>query len=225
MNLITKTKKKLRWEYTKYTLKNKPKIFCIGRNKTGTTSLKAAMKDLGYVVGNEKAGHRLVFDWGKRDFGKLIEHCKTGQFFQDVPFSRAYTFIVLDHVFPNSKFILTVRDSPEQWFDSLVRYETKKRGKNGNPPTKEDLKNHVNFYKGRDWDVFLLSNNADDKLYDKKRLTEGYKRHNANIKKYFRNRPEDLLVLNVAEKGAYQKLCDFLGKETDQTEFPWKNKT
>jgi len=50
MDLITKTKKKLRWEYTKYTLKNKPKIFSIGRNKTGTILFKKTFQDLNGIT-------------------------------------------------------------------------------------------------------------------------------------------------------------------------------
>ena len=32
----------------------KQKVFCIGLNKTGTTSLQKEMIDLGYVVGNAR---------------------------------------------------------------------------------------------------------------------------------------------------------------------------
>ena len=42
---------------------------------------------------------------------------------------------------------------------------------------------------------------------------------------YFEDRPNDLLVLNVAEKGAFQKLCDFLAISSEKTEFPWENRT
>jgi hypothetical protein len=45
------------------------------------------------------------------------------------------------------------------------------------------------------------------------------------VKDYFRNRMPDLLVLDVAEKGAYRKLCDFLGKPCESDSFPWENKT
>ena len=50
-------------------------------------------------------------------------------------------------------------------------------------------------------------------------------RHIASVKEYFRHRSENLLVLNVGQKGAYGRLCDFLGKESAREEFPWENKT
>jgi len=116
----------------------KPKIFGIGNNKTGTTSLKAAMGELGFIVGHQRPAEKLMEDWAKRDFSPIISYCKSGQFFQDVPFSKPYTYVVLDHEFPGSKFILTVRGSPEQWYNSLTEFHAKLWGKNGRIPTKED---------------------------------------------------------------------------------------
>ena len=108
-NLITKILKLCRnqinqkiWELNHA---NSPKIFGIGNNKTGTTSLSKAMSKLGYKVGNQKIAELLHKDWAQRNFTPIIEYCKTAEFFQDVPFSKPFTFIVLDQAFPNSKFI------------------------------------------------------------------------------------------------------------------------
>ena len=46
------------------------KIFCIGLNKTGTTSWTQAMKNLGYLVGNERAGEVLFDDWVKKNYNR-----------------------------------------------------------------------------------------------------------------------------------------------------------
>ena len=53
----------------------KPKIFGIGKNKTGTTSLKAAMSELGFSVGNQREAELLVHEWAERDFKRLIWYC------------------------------------------------------------------------------------------------------------------------------------------------------
>lgn len=204
----------------------KQKVFCIGKNKTGTTSLKAAMRELGYLPGVQREAELLMEDWAKRDFTKLIKYCKTGDFFQDVPFSYPYTFIVMDQTFPGSKFILTQRDSAEQWYDSLVRFHSKIYGKNGKLPTKKDLQEATYIYKGRPWEMKLLRGlTPENDLYNKEILINEYEWHNKTVKDYFRHRPESLLMLNVAEKGAYTKLASFLGKKSDKTSFPWKNKT
>ena len=60
---------------------NKQKVFCIGLNKTGTTSLEKAMKDFGFLVGDQRQGELLFRDWVKRDFKRLVKYCKTAVFF------------------------------------------------------------------------------------------------------------------------------------------------
>jgi len=101
----------------------KPKIFCIGLNKTGTTSLKKEMILQGFVVGNQRKAELLFDDWVQRDFRRIIRYCRTAQFFQDEPFSCPYTFIAMDQAFLGSKFILTIRDDAEQWYNSLIKSE------------------------------------------------------------------------------------------------------
>jgi len=205
---------------------NKQKVFCIGKNKTGTTSMKAAMQELGYIVGNQRNAELLLEDYAKRDFRKLIKYCETAQFFQDFPFSKPYSFVILDYAFPGSKFILTIRDSPEQWYRSLTRFHAKIWGKNGRIPTKEDLQNATYIYKGRPWrSQELLSDTPEDDPYNKDLLIKEYVDYNDTVKNYFKHRPDDLLILNVAEKGAYRQLTEFLGLDLQQKDFPWKNKT
>ena len=64
-----------------------------------------------------------------------------------------------------------------------------------------------------------------DNPYQKDILIKSYIDFNSAVIDYFRHRPMDLLVLNVAEKGAYRKLCEFIGKPVTLEEFPWENKT
>lgn len=205
---------------------NKTKIFGVGSHKTGTTSLKAAMEEMGFITGKQKKAEALVVDWGKRDFSNIIKYCYSAQFFQDTPFCLAYTYVALDQAFPGSKFILTIRDNPEQWYNSYVNYQIKKRGQNGNLPTKEDLQNDLYVYKGMNWEAHrLIFPTPEDDLYNKEILIDVYESHNKAILEYFRHRPEDLLVLNVSEKDSYTKLAGFLGVQTERKDFPWKNKT
>jgi len=223
-------KKKLIREIKKpyYILKsyNKQKVFCIGLNKTGTTSLEKAMRDMGFIVGDQREAELLFDDWVKRDFSKLIQYCKTAMFFQDSPFSHPYTFIAIDQAFSGSKFILTMRDNPDQWYNSLIRFHGKMWGKGNIPPTAEDLKNATYIYKGAPYHNIMRSLHVTDKEpYKKDVLIDHYQTHYKNVTDYFRFRQEDLLILNVAENDAYKKLTEFLNIETEKTEFPWENKT
>jgi|GEM_PF-4641571 hypothetical protein len=71
----------------------------------------------------------------------------------------------------------------------------------------------------------LVFDTPDDQPYQKEGLIAHYENHNREVIEYFRHRPENLLVLNVAEKGSYKEFCDFLGVTSNRTEFPWNNKT
>lgn len=205
-------------------VQNKTKIFCIGRNKTGTTSFKRAMEDLGFVVGNQREAEKLFYQYRDGNFEPIIDYCKTAQVFQDFPFSARDTYKHIDRAFPGSKFILTVRDTPEQWYNSLVSFHAKLWG-NGNVPTKEDLQNATYIWKGRPWETNRLMKTPEDDPYNKEILINSYCRYNEEVVSYFKSRPEDLLVINIASKGSYRKMIKFLGIESPFDDFPWENKT
>ena len=88
-----------------------PKVFCIGFHKTGTTSLKMALKILGYRVTGPNGRH-------DKNIGRNVEALARRivpkfDAFQDNPWPIIYRF--LDKEYPGSKFILTVR--PERQVD------------------------------------------------------------------------------------------------------------
>lgn len=201
------------------------KFFCIGMNKTGTTSLARALKNLGIIVGNQGRAEMLIHDWARRDFRRIIRFCHTAQAFQDVPFSLPYTFQALDMRFPRSKFILSVRDNPEQWYASLTRFHAKLFG-NGETPSSDDLKKAEYLYTGFMYEgIRAAYPTPDDDIYNKEILIHHYEAHNQSVIEYFRHRPNDLLVLNIAQEGAYQIFCEFLDKPCLRQTFPWENKT
>ncbi|SEA69922.1 sulfotransferase [Psychroflexus halocasei] len=204
----------------------KSKVFCVGLNKTGTTSLEKEMMDFGYSVGNQMDGTRLTNDWKKREFSRIIKLAKTADFFQDAPFSYPFTYVIMDHFFPKSKFILTIRDNSEQWTDSLTKFHSKLWGDGKNPLSKEELLNAPGIYPGFRYDVIKsLFDVTDDDLYNKRVLRNYYNQHNNNVKEYFRHRPNDLLILNISKPTAYIELCDFLNEKPRKTTFSWENKT
>jgi hypothetical protein len=190
----------------------KPKVFCIGQNKTGTTSLGAALKDLGYRVGDQTEAEKLVEDWARRDFTRLVRYCRSADAFQDVPFSLDYTYQVLHYAFPGSKFILTVRDSADVWYESLIRFHTKLLGKN-HLPTPDELRAFPYHKGGWLWRIQELVYDAtEESLYDRQKYVAHYERHNEQVQDYFRHRADALLILNLADSDALVRLCAFLGK-------------
>jgi hypothetical protein len=203
-----------------------PKVFCVGRNKTGTTSLSAALRDLGYRVGAQRPAELLMEDWGRREFRRLIAYCHSADAFQDVPFSHDYTFQAMDAAFPGSKFILTVRSSADEWYRSRVRFDAK-RLQTAGTPTVDDLRNDPYVYKGWSWRnrELVFGAAAEASLYDEDLYKKHYTRHNERVQDYFRHRPRDLLVLNLADAGSMQRLCEFLGRRWAGQRMPLLNQS
>jgi hypothetical protein len=62
------------------------------------------------------------------------------------------------------------------------------------------------------------------KDFDAEVMLKRYRRHNAEVLGYFRERPGDLLVLHV-EGANWDRLCPFLGQPIPDVPFPWEYKT
>ena len=202
------------------------KVFCIGRNKTGTTSLAKIFRKIGLKVAPQYDFELLVNDWYSGDYSKIIKKVKKkGNAFQDIPFSLPDTYKILDKEFPKSKFILTVRDSPEVWYKSLTKFHSKLFG-NGKIPTKEDLQNAEYIYHGWMWDVNrMVYNTPENDIYNKEMLIQHYTDHNNAVIEYFKDRPHKLLIINLKEPKALEKICDFLDAKQTIEKMPWENKT
>jgi len=199
------------------------KIFVVGRNKTGTTSMMVALRSLGFKLGSQPVAELLLEDWARRDFRRIIEYCHTADAFQDVPFSLNYTYVALDCAFPSSKFILTVRRDAAEWYDSLLRFHTRMIGKN-RVPTADDLREFRYRKPQYLWQAAQFIYGVDERtLYDRKLYMAHYDSHVREVREYFRYRPNDLLVLNVAEDGAMRSLCDFLGVDAGSAVLPHLN--
>lgn len=209
------------WSYRKET-----KIFCIGRNKTGTTSIHKVFLELEIPVGVQRKAELLAPDWGIGRYDRIEQYVRYGGIaFQDVPFSLPNTFREMDERFPGSKFILTVRDSADVWYDSVVRFQSKLFG-NGRIPTKEDLKNSTYVHKGWVWKMNrFIHDTPEDDLYNEEMLKRSYLKHNADVRDYFHDRPEQLLIINLKNADAAQKISAFLNTGKHIKEIPWENKT
>lgn len=199
------------------------KVFCIGLNKTGTTSLEKALRDLGYRVGSQAKGEMLLAAYLRGEFTPIIEFCKTADAFQDIPFSLPFTYVPLDSAFSNAKFILSVRDTPEEWYHSLVRFMT--QFFDGVRPTAAMLKECDYRYRGFMWDSMygVLPLPAEDPFH-KSTTIDFYNAHNDNARCYFRER-SNFLELNLSDPSSYARMCAFLGREPRADAFPWLNRS
>ena len=93
------------------------KVFCVGFQKTGTTSMEAALEILGYrtasIYGRDWPLARLQAEYVSHGLDLATRYDAV----QDMPWPLIYR--ELDAAFPGSKFILTWRDT-DRWLASIT---------------------------------------------------------------------------------------------------------
>lgn len=175
---------------------NGPKVFCIGFQKTGTTSLKAAFESIGYRVAGPNGTHDPqigdhVYDLAARLVPKY-------EVFQDNPWPLLYQW--LDEKYPGSKFILTVRD-PDKWLKSVVSH-----------------------FGGTDRPMLKWIYGAADPVGNEEIFIARYTAHNHEVLAYFKDREDDLLVLDLSkEEAPWSVLAGHVGFEEPGVPFPHAN--
>src|SRR5262249_42052310 len=141
------------------------------------------------------------------------------------PFSLDYTYAALDQAFSGAKFILTVRSTSAEWYESLTRFHTKIVGKD-RLPTVEDLKSYPYHRVGWLWRCHeLIYGASEETVYDRELYIKQYETHCAGVVEYFRYRPEDLLILNLSEASAMDRLCEFVGRPRNGLAMPHLNRS
>jgi len=172
------------------------KVFCIGFHKTGTTSIGEALELLGFrVTGPNGSRDRDIANTVHLLAESLVVEYDA---FQDNPWPILYR--EMDEKCPGSKFILTLRD-PESW----IRSQVKQFGTKETPM--------------RRWIYGVGGPKGNEEIF-----LERFNRHNREVREYFADRPEDLLVMDLAAGDGWEKLCPFLGKDVPRIPFPHANK-
>lgn len=201
------------------------RVFCIGPNKSGTTSLGAFLADAGFRVAPQYKGEMLLRDWARGDFRRLVKVCRRYEAFQDVPFSYPGTYRALFEVFPDARFILTRRNNADDWYQSAIRFHAKIVDK-GRIPTADDLKTFPYCYVGWLWDAQRLRYGIDEQtLYAPEIYKAAYETHLKEAAAYFSDKPGRLLEVNLADPGASERILEFLGLGGLSIQMPHLNQT
>lgn len=192
--------------------RNDQRVFIVGRNKTGTSTVTAALSERGLAV-YEGAEARLFDSWCEREFAPIVDRCRESEVFADVPFGLPDTYKILDREFPFSKFVLTVWPTSDDWFDAFTRFHSRKIG-GGSVPSAEQLAAFGHRRPGYVADVLHFGYGVSrEEPYQRWPLIAAYERHNEQVIDYFRDRPDDLLVLDISRPEALGELCRFVGLE------------
>lgn len=178
---------------------DRARVFGIGLNKTGTSSLRDALEMLGYKSLHGGRLETMVLAQKAIDEGKpMLSYLDPDlEAFTDV-FGLTYYFFLADVQYPGARFILTLRDL-DVWLDSRRRHVEKN----------QQLKD-AGEYRGE-----FVNVNIDAWATE-------YRRHEAVVRAYFADRPGDLLAFDLSTEG-WEPLCEFLGQPVPDEPFPWAN--
>ena len=175
----------------------KPKIFCIGLNKTGTTSFGEALKKFGY--GWVGMSPRYMNYYKAGDMNSLFKVAYNYDVLEDIPWPLAYK--ELDQHFPNAKFVLTTRETPEKWLKSITDHI-------------------ISEYDGHEYIYGHFYPKGNESAYLNK-----YNKHNSEVIKYFKDKPGKLLSMCFEHGDGWDELLPFLGiKGRPRSEWPHVNK-
>lgn len=185
------------------------KIFGIGLSQTGTQNLAHALNLLGFnviyspndeVTLTEVMGENYNFSILK-DFDGITD------------IAVAPFYAQLDNLFPNSKFILTVRDK-ESWLKSLATQWSTELVLDDSLAS-----NEANMQRRR----LLRIATYGTYTFNEERFNYVYDLHYKSATEHFKQRPESLLIINIYAGDGWEKLCPFLNLPVCQEPFPFRN--
>ncbi len=178
------------------------KIFGIGLSKTGTSSLARALE----LLGCRTKDYLGIETYARGDLNSIDRKVMAEyDAFTDTPIPSFYK--ELDREYPNSKFILTVRET-NGWLKSCKKQFTQKLDDKQNEAHKELF-----------MDLYGCS------VFDEQLFKKGYNKFVDSVLDYFQNRPHDLLILDIIAGDGWEKLCPFLDKPIPDIAFPKANVT
>lgn len=210
--------------------KNFNKCFGIGANKTGTTSLEAICKKFYGMRSEQKPGVACIHQIFKGNYSTLKQHLDNQDFHQDLPASLNHYYVALDILYPNSKFILTLRES-KSWFTSFFNYYFSSKIKpyiypNLNSGPYHIFEGHERWFEVS-WgqELSLLKDLKHKSFQTDEHLKElilkneffvnscilSYENRISSIQTYFADREKDLLQVKISDPNLSKKINRFFG--------------
>lgn len=179
----------------------KTKVFCLGFQKTGTTSLTHFLERMGYDVATYDPFRELSKTPVTREVltaraKAVMAHHDAAQ---DTPWYMLYR--EMDAAFPGSKFIHVIRDT-DSWKKSALG----------------DFSHHKNTI--HEW-IY----GSDSPVGHEETWAQVYDQHNADVQAYFAGREGDYLCLRLEEMaGKAGAIAQFLGHQGAVPDWPHSNK-
>lgn len=182
------------------------KVFGLGLSKTGTSSLGEALNQLGIAT--------LHYPCDAQTYAELrsgvyqLSILREYQALVDIPVAPYYA--QLDQHYPGSKFILTTR-SIDAWLRSIELH------------WQLMMVWWENYPEFKRFTEFISAAVYGSIAFNRERFAFAYETHVHNVQRYFADRPDDLLVIDICGGQGWAELCPFLGLPQPSTPFPHAN--
>lgn len=187
-------------------LHGQQKVFGLGLSKTGTSSLTDALNLLGIPAVHYPHDEQTLRELRAGQY--RLSLFEKFQSVTDIPVAPFYA--QLDQAFPGSKFVLTVREK-EAWLRSCeVHWRLL-------------MQWWENFPEFKIFHEFASACTYGVLEYNRERFSFVYDTHVANVRAYFSERPDDLLVMDICAGEGWEKLCPFLRLDDPHAPFPHAN--
>lgn len=166
-------------------------------------------------------------------YDRIVNHCKLAEAFQDAPYSYSDEGMLaaLTTAYPNAKFILTVRETPEIWWNSYQKwYFNLWKLPNKELTTWPELEGvpHQPWFNKTHLPSILQQIVIPDKdvlPFDKNRNVEHYLNYNYRVESFFKSRPQyDFLKVCLSDNDTQDRLTKFLGFKVNYLPHANRNK-
>jgi len=213
----------------------KQNIISLGLNKTGTTSLKKDLVSLGYKLYPEELSHQYVFpDAYQRDYHSTFSALDNPRYnlYQDLPYSIPKIYKKIFREEKNDIYLLTVRNSTEEFVDSFMKYYEKYFQFKSRNKFNQKTRYHFNHFYVDDITLYNLHYaffdlwGFEDFQSLEKKVGEVYTKHIDDCVDFFESKNyKNFQIINVSQNGELKKLSSWLGIKSDKEDFSWENKT
>ncbi|MEM9547604.1 MAG: sulfotransferase [Bacteroidota bacterium] len=176
------------------------KVIGVGLNKTGTKTLRAYLREMGFK--HHTYDLPLFKEYRKGNLEAIFTVMDEYDSFEDWPWPLMYKEI--DERYKDAKFILTTRKTPETWYKSLCKMAVRMG-------PMSDFEKHIYGYSMPHG--------------HKKEHIDYYNRYNMEVEEYFKGRPDKLLKICFGEGGEGKKIADFLNRPEVTLSKPHRNKS
>lgn len=173
------------------------KVFGIGFNKTGTSTLGACLRRLGYRHVSHSSA--MLAAWQAQDYDRIVAETRNHDSFEDWPWPLVFRQLYAEYG-DDACYVLTVRASSEAWLNSLINHSL---------TTHPDrpMRSVVFGYK------YPHGYEAEHIRF--------YEEHNRTVRAYFAARPKAPFIELCWERGdGWAELCGFLGVAVPDAPFP-----